>query len=286
MVIKFFCWIGGKLRCVNEITSLIPYDIDSYYEACAGSGAVLLNKFRHKFECLNDLDPEIYNLFKVMSDKHKGEILLSRLLKLKHDQGMFITAQAARKNEFKGLTDIEKAEMSFILITQSFNAGRKSYRKNVNQKQYTDILNRNLSEVYKRLQGIEVTNMDATKLIDSTRENDKAFVLLDVPYIHELRGSKNLYPCEMSTQKHEEMLSTIKDANCKIMLCGYRNNTVNDLYDRILLSNGNWKHYKLVDLPKSLQKKKVKDIGEEWVWLNYEPPKFSKYYIDHSSVNW
>lgn len=285
MLIKFFNWIGGKIRCARKITMLIPYETEYYYEACAGSSAVLLNKHRHKYERLNDIDPELFNLYNLMADKEKGKILLERLIKLKHDKELFNKAREAQKSKFKGLDEFDKAEMTFILITQSYNAGRKSYRKNVSQRDYTFELNKYLPKVYKRLQGVEVKKMDAIKLVDRIRYNRKAFVLLDVPYLHELRGSKNIYEYEMPTDWHIKMLETIRDAKCKIMLCGYRERDANNLYDEYLLPYG-WKHYKLADLPKSCQNKEVKDVAEEWIWLNYEPPKFSRYYINHSSISW
>lgn len=285
MLIKFFSWIGSKLRCFREIIMLIPYETEFYYEACAGGAAVLLNKHRHKYECINDLDPELYNLYKLMSDKVKGKILLKRLFSLKHDEVLFNKAREAQKNEFKGLDKLDMAVMTFILITQSFNAGRKSYRKNVSQRDYTFELNKHLPRVFKRLQNVEVKNMDAIELIDSIRENDKAFVLLDVPYLHELRKSKNIYEFEMPTDWHKKMLETIRDAKCKIMLCGYREKDANNLYDEYLAPYG-WKHYKLADLPKSCQNKDTKDIAEEWVWLNYRPNMCSRYFINHSSINW
>jgi len=42
-----------------------------------------------------------------------------------------------------------------------------------------------------------------------------------------------------------------------------------------------WKHYKLADLVKSCQSSlSVRDVGEEWIWVNYELPDIAKYFIN------
>lgn len=287
MLIRFYNWYGGKIRVVTEITSLIPQHITSWYEACAGSGAVTLNKARHSIEVLNDLDREIVNLFTIMADRKDGANLLDRLLTIKHSKAEFICAKRAQQNNYKGIDRFRMAELTYILITQSFNAERISYANGIKQCDYRFSMEKNLPWVYKRLKGVFVKNIDAIDLVNNVRNNRNAFVFLDVPYLHTLRAknSINVYGYEMSTNEHIRMLEVIRDAKCCIMLCGYRHKEINGLYDRYLLPNG-WKHYKLADLVKSCQRKQIKDVAEEWVWLNYKPPETSKYFINHSSTEW
>lgn len=83
----------------------------------------------------------------------------------------------------------------------------------------------------------------------------------------------------MPMKKQIELLETIKDSKNKIILCGYRENRGEDVYDKYLLPYG-WRHYKIAELVKSCQFKEVKDIGEEWVWVNYTLPEFAKYTIE------
>lgn len=287
MQIRFYRWYGGKYRVTDEINALIPAYITEWYEACCGSAAVTLNKARHPVEVVNDLDKEIVNLFTLMADRHDGAILLERLLNIQHSRDTFLRAQRAQRNHYRGLDKFDMAEMSFVLITQSFNACRRSYANKVSQSDYQFLLKKNLPLVYERLNGVGVRCMDAGDLIDKVRDNPKAFVLLDVPYLPDLRSQNSLkvYGYEMSRREHIRLLQRIRDANCCIMLCGYRRGNGNDLYDKLLLPYG-WKHYKLADLAKTCQIKHNKDVAKEWVWLNYEPPECAKYYINMDSVNW
>ncbi|MGE4214610.1 MAG: DNA adenine methylase [Anaerotignaceae bacterium] len=281
--IKYYNWCGGKQRCVNEFLSLIPEEITSWHELCVGSGIITLNKARNEHEFVNDLDDSIYNLFALMSDKEDGKILLNRLLDIKYSEEAFKEALSMQKNKFEGIDKFTKAEMSFVLITQSFNSTRKAWRKGVNQLDYFYFLINNLPEVYKRLQGVAVTNRDCVEILREIKNDSNAGVLLDVPYRHELRGNKKIYHCEMSHEKHIELLNTIKDSSNKIILCGYLDKE-DDLYDRFLLDKSQrWSRYKIAELVKSCQNKFRKDIAEEYIWVNYNLPEFSKALIDHST---
>lgn len=59
---------GAKNRLAEWIISFIP-EHRVYLELFFGSGAVFFNKDPAKIETLNDLDGEVYNLFKVIRDQ-------------------------------------------------------------------------------------------------------------------------------------------------------------------------------------------------------------------------
>jgi DNA adenine methylase len=288
MIIKFFNWYGGKQRVINLLLSLVPDGIEYWHEACMGSAVLTLNSVRHKVEVINDLDPELVNLFTLMADEHKGKILMDKLLNIEYSMEVFDNALKLKGKKIENLNEFERAANEFILITQSFNSTRKSFSKSVSQTEYTNMLHIQLPEVHKRLKRVQVSEKNAIEVVDEAKFKESAFVFIDPPYRHKLRSKSATkeYCHEMDDAEHEELLESIKDAKCKIMLCGYREKDGNDLYDQYLLSdNSKWRHYKLADLKKSCQNKSVKDIGEEWVWLNYEPPEYSKYFINHSSFN-
>ena len=107
---------------------------------------------------------------------------------------------------------------------------------------------------------------------------------MDPPYVHSLRGNTSIYQCEMPLPLQKKMLAVIKKAQCKIMLCGYANPKAKNLYDLELFPFG-WKRYKLADLVQSCQCKKgeTKDVGEEFIWVNYELPPIARFYISMKS---
>ncbi|GFI17692.1 hypothetical protein IMSAGC009_02864 [Lachnospiraceae bacterium] len=287
---KFFRWYGGKIRMLEKLEALIP-EHQIYMEPFIGSGALALNHIRSPVEIINDLDGDIANLFRVMSDREKGNELIERLSHVAYDRTVFDAAREEQKNNFKGYNSIEKAVLTYIMISQSFNAARSSFSKGgyaSTELYHQDMLD-NLPRVYERLEHVKIFNVDALDLLECYVDNEKVFAFLDPPYRHDLRGknANKIYKCELSEIQQIRLLKIIRNAKAKILLCGYKAEKGIDLYDAYLLPYG-WKCYKLMDVPKSAQNKATRDIATEYVWCNYELPIWSGYYIslkEYSTLN-
>lgn len=281
MYAKFFRWYGGKIRMLEKLEALIP-EHKIFLEPFVGSGALALNHIRSPVEIINDLDGDIINLFRVMSDREKGRELIDRLLKVPYDRKIFDAVREEQKNNFTGYNSIEKAVLTYILISQSFNATRSSFSKGgyASTELYHQDMFDNLPKVYERLENVKIYNVDALDLLPCYVDNPKAFIFLDPPYRHDLRGKNadRAYKCEMSETQQIKLLKIIGNAQAKILLCGYKAEKGIDLYDVYLLPYG-WKCYKLMEISKSAQKKDAKDFATEYVWCNYELPIWSGYYI-------
>ena len=263
------------------INFLIP-EHTAYYEPFMGSAAVLLNHPQSRLEVINDLDPDIYHFMKTLADREKGKILIKRLWRLWYGKEFFEEALCYRNNNYEGLDDIDKAVMIYILITQSFNCTRKSFSNGGfrNTSEYRDDIQFNLPKVYERLRDVRVRNMDGIDLLAKIAPHEPMFAFVDPPYRAELRGrnADKAYACELPHKQQVRLLQTIQKAKCKIMLCGYRSESGMDLYDNYLLPHG-YKCYKLMDIVKACQNTKSKDIGHEFIWVNYELPEAAKYVI-------
>ena len=288
-MIKAYRWYGGKFRMVSEINALTP-EHSAYYEPFMGSAAVLLNRKRSQLEVINDLDKDLVWFMKTLADREKGAELVERLCKLWYGEEFFMEALNCKKRNFRGMSDIDKAVMIYILISQSFNATRKNFSKGAyaDTQDYRDDIFYNIPKVYERLKDVKVLNMNGIDLLSKISDKENAFALVDPPYRHSLRGkgATNAYACELSHSEQIRLLKTIRNAKCKIMLCGYKQMKGRDLYDIYLLPCG-WHCYKLCDVVKSCQTKSEKDIAEEYIWVNYELPYEAKYVIslkEHRTV--
>lgn len=278
---KFFRWYGGKIRMLDKLEALIP-EHEIYLEPFVGSGALALNHIRSPVEIINDLDRDISNLFMVMSDREKGKELINRLQNVPYDRKIFHAVKNEQKDNFMGYSDIERAVLTYILISQSFNAARSSFSNGgyaSTESYHRDMLD-NLPKVYERLEKIRIYNVDAMDLLSCYVSNQKVFAFLDPPYRHSLRGKNadRVYKCELTETDQIRLLKIIRDAKAKILLCGYKEEKGIDLYDSFLLPYG-WKCYKLTDISKSAQYTKIKDIATEYVWCNYKLPMWAGYYI-------
>ena len=281
MMIRAYRWYGGKLRVVHELNSCIPKH-QEYYEPFMGSAALLLNHPRSLVEVLNDKDEDLVCLMKTLADRKKGKKLIKRFCHLCYGKEVYQEAERHRKNGYKGLSEVERAEKVYILITQSFNATRKGFGRSTYPDTYSyqkDILF-HLPHVYERMKGVKVLHGDGIDLIAKIAENPNAFVMADPPYRASLRGkgADKVYACELPDNEQRRLLETIRSCQCKVLLCGYKEQGKGDLYDRSLLPYG-WKCYKLKDLVKTCQVKKQKDVGQEYIWVNYNLPDLARYTI-------
>lgn len=288
MEIKAYRWYGGKIRMVNIINFLIP-EHTAYYEPFMGSAAVLLNHPRSQLEVVNDLDTDIAHFMRTLADREKGKILVDKLSRLRYGKAEFDEAMECKKRNFRDMNDIDKAVKVFILITQSFNSTRKSFSASAYKDTYAyrEDIQFHIPKVYERLENVRVKNMNGIDLLGKIANNANAFAFVDPPYRHELRGmgANKAYNCELPHCEQIRLLKTIREAVCKVMLCGYRVESGVDLYDRYLIPYG-WKCYKLTDIVKAAQVSKThKSIGSEFIWVNFKLPKGAKYAINLKQYN-
>lgn len=281
MSIKAFRWYGGKLRVVNTLNFLIP-EHDSYYEPFMGASSVLLNHPRSSKEVINDLDSDLVCFMRTLADREKGKELTKQLESLEFSEDTFKKAKLCEKDGFLGLSDIERAVMVFIIISQSRNATRKSFGKGAyyDTYAYQSDIRRNIFQVYERLKNVEILEENGIGLLQTIVGDENAFAFVDPPYCHELRGkgATNIYKSELPQEEQIRLLETIRHAKCKILLCGYKSETGVDFYDSYLLPYG-WHCYKLAELTKSCQNKAHRDKGKEFIWVNYKLPERARYMI-------
>ena len=84
----------------------------------------------------------------------------------------------------------------------------------------------------KRLKNAQIEHKDALELIKDLYGKD-TFIYIDPPYLQDTR-KKYLYNHEMTDEQHAELLQTVKESDCKIMISAYEN----ELYDNVL---ADWK---------------------------------------------
>lgn len=281
MKLKLMRWTGGKYRMTQIINPLMP-ECSEYYEPFLGSGAVLLNKCRTEKEIVNDLDEDLYKLHTVLADHDKMTELLNRLDKYPVNKETFLQAKdSLKKTDREDMDDIEVARCKYTIVELSYNGTGKSYSKWVGDR-FIRGAHYYFPKICKRYQGVDFHNENGIELIARVKNNPDAFVFADPPYVHETRGNTKIYECEMPDEDQKKMLETLKNAKCKIMLCGYADENGNDMYDQALLPLG-WKRYELTRIVQSCQNKEKKDIAVEYIWVNYELPEVASSYINMST---
>lgn len=275
--IKFIPYYGSKRRMVKKLKKMIP-EHTTYIEPFVGSGALLLNHDRSDIEIANDKNENISNLFAIMANREKGRQFIKEIKTINYGKELFEAVKSTKNHCFSEYSDLERAAMQYYLLTSSFNATGKSFasKRVSSAEEYRRRVNRFLEEVYDRMDGVKVLNVDALDLVEAFAKDENAFIFMDPPYLKSVRGkgADKVYGCEMELSEHIKMLKLIGNAKAKIMLCGYWSGE-NDLYDKMLIPYG-WERHFVGEFAKSAQRRGVREKGNEYIWVNYELPNIEE----------
>ena len=184
----FLKWAGGKRQILPQLRPYFPKQFKTYYEPFVGAGAVLFD-LKPKNAVINDTNTELINLYKVVRDEKKLELLLNDLETHKNDEEYFYQIRAMdRDDNYQDLDDWKKASRFIYLNKTCYNG---LYR--VNSKGYfnvpfgryknPDYLNKDvLLAVHKFLNenNINIMNTDFEMAVEDAEPGD--FVYFDPPY--------------------------------------------------------------------------------------------------------
>lgn len=217
---------------------------------------------------LNDKDEDIVNFLRVLISKD-GEDLIRRLINLEPEEWKFRCAKVYEKNGYKGCSAMERAVFTYIIISQSFNNTRKSYRNGMEVDVYQRRIAKGLPLAQKKLRdsNVEIYNTDAFELIQQYKWDDSVQMLLDPPYTWDKRTTRVGYNEEMDLLSHIDLLNVLsgEDMKASAVLCGYHS-PFDDLYDTFLPT---WRSELLKEVPKPSGNSmgKAGARAEEWVWV-------------------
>jgi DNA adenine methylase len=269
-VITYF---GGKNSqpVLNRIFAQFPQknSYKTYAEAYGGSAGVLLNKECDPVEIYNDLDSNVFSLYKVIQDPDLKE-------KFREKCDLAIYHESFR-NEYKKLLKTELSILDrafyfwFINRTSSRGMGTNGFKviRETRFRMSTSITQflksiETLTEIHQRLSRVIFYSRPALEIIDKFRKDSDNFLYLDPPYLPETRCRKR-YSIDMETSDHESLVEVLtgSDFKAKVLLSGYPN----FLYKKLERSGFIKNSFHLPVLSGNFKESK---ISEECLWQNYE----------------
>ena len=220
--IKYF---GGKNGFANKILNYFPngYQKMDYVEPFCGSAAMLFHKEISPVEIINDIDNNIYSLFKVLINKEMF-IEFKNLCDL-----TFYSEQLNKEFSIdlkKDIPIIERAYKYFYLNRTCYNglggfSSSSVIRRNMS-KSVSDYLSSidGLYNTHNRLSKVIIFNKDALQLIQKY-DKENTFIYCDSPYANEVRSSGR-YNHDFTDEDQDNYLNTILNIkNAKLLISGY-----------------------------------------------------------------
>ena len=259
--IKYF---GGKGTMFKNIIQHFPTSnsYDTYIEPFGGSFSVGLKKEPTSIEIYNDLEQNVYSLYKVLSDPDLFKEFKSRCDLVIYSEDLRIDFKDKLKDN---LSLIDRAFYFFYVNRTSHNGVggillnmvvRRKMSKSVSD--FLSSVDR-LPELHQRLSKLIVLNRDGVDLIEKYN-TPNIFIYCDPPYEQSTRTSAR-YKVDMDNQTHIRFLNSVITSRAKILISGYDC----ELYNK-LTENGFTKISFEVNTIDGRGKPKVK---VETLWKNY-----------------
>lgn len=268
-------YFGGKNGMASKILKYFPKEgsYNTYIEPFGGSfGVALHNPNIPPIEIYNDLDNNVYSLFRTLVDKE----MFAEFQKLSN---LIIYSEKLRKafkqdlkeipfNEDDKLSIVHRAFKLFYVNRTSRNgiggfSINTCIRRNMS-KSCSDMLStiEGLPKLHDRLSKVIVTNQDGIKLINKYSQREDVFIYADPPY-HQSTRTETRYNVDMNDDEQERFIDECVNAKCKILISGYDC----DAYKR-LEENGFIKIKFIVHTMSGNRKTKKDKV--EYLWMNYK----------------
>ena len=263
------CWYGGLHYYAGSIIRYLPRH-ECYVEPCGGAASVLLRKPPSVVEVFNDLNCDLVNFFRVVSEPRQRRRLIELVELSPYSRAEFgdcINALA----RWSGKDPVKRALAFLVTCNQSRNGFAKdescwSYSKVRKSPARAWVrLPSRLADAGMRLRGVQIEKLDVA---DALRRHDGKDVLflIDPPFPAETRVCPVRYKHEFSRNDHIRLLRMSRNLKGKVIICGY----ANDLYDDLL---DGWARVRLrgrsFASPRNGSKLPERTLS---LWMNYDPP--------------
>jgi len=283
-----FRYAGGKFYARKLILEHIPPH-EFYIEPFAGGGSIFFAKSKVKFNQLNDIDPELINVYTIIRDF--PDELISFLKKRSETDSRipesltigvdFYEPLPAKKelhsffkNQFKPLNDLERAGRWYYLNRTSYSGimNRQNMywgygdKFSMQPKNWPD----NIRRTSQKLQGVQLTCLDFEQVIDNAP--DGALLFIDPPYFN--ADQDKFYEHSFSKNDHYRLHDCVKRNSDRLYtFITYDNSPeIRDLYHWMEgLHDKEWNYciQRTDDQKNGSDKKGERYKGKELFILNY-----------------
>lgn len=210
--------LGNKKKIAQEIQKYFPPH-KIYIEPFFGAGGMFFNKPKAKYNIVNDLDSDVFNLFQVVMNQ-KEELEKAFYMMPIHSDLL----DYWKKNEE---TEPIKKALRFLFISNfTLNGTGSAIRHQVSSgaggvKDFKDGFDVELDNTFKVLYDCNFTNFDFRKFLsklgfqnDGRNDENKTFIYCDPPYL----GTNDNYSNSFTEQDSIDLFDTLEKTKCKFAM--------------------------------------------------------------------
>lgn len=206
--------LGNKNKIAQEIQQYFPPH-KIYIEPFFGAGGMFFNKPKAKYNIVNDLDSDVFNLFQVVMNQ-KEELEKAFYMMPIHSDLL----DYWKKNEE---TEPIKKALRFLFLSNFTIMGSGSgIRIGASGGTNKNIFDENINETFDLLKNVQFNNCDCKRFINSISfddrktptETNESFIYCDPPYL----GTNDNYSNSFTEQDSEDLFNCLNETKCKFAM--------------------------------------------------------------------
>ena len=201
--------LGNKKKIAKEIQKYFPPH-KIYIEPFFGAGGMFFNKPKAKYNIVNDLDSDVFNLFQVVMNQ-KEELEKAFYMMPIHSDLL----DYWKKNEE---TEPIKKALRFLFLS---NLGCYGFGSTlfIAAQDTKGQFEKYIDKTFDKLEKVQFLNFDYNKflksyVIKSDKERESFFIYCDPPYL----GTDDNYSNSFTEEQSEQLFDTLEETKCKFAM--------------------------------------------------------------------
>lgn len=237
--------LGNKTKIAKEIQAHFPPH-KIYIEPFFGAGGMFFNKPKAKYNIVNDIDSDVFNLFQVVSNQKDELEKAFKMMPIHSDLMKFWKDNKETEPLMRALRFLFLSNITFMGTGAGMRYGTENPKS---------VLYDNLNRTFDFIHDVQFSNICFRNFFGILREKDalQSFIYCDPPYLETIDNysnsfteadSNDLFDClqatgckwAMSEFDHPFILQQAKERNLNITYIGERQNLKNRPIE-ILITN-------------------------------------------------
>lgn len=203
--------LGNKKKIAKDIQVYFP-DHKIYIEPFFGAGGMFFNKPKVKYNIVNDLDSDVFNLFQVVMNQ-KEELEKAFYMMPIHSD--LLDYWKENKEE----EPIRKALRFLFLSNFTIMGSGNGIRIGASGGTNKNIVDENINETFDLLKNVQLNNCDFKRFFNSISfddrktptETNESFIYCDPPYL----GTNDNYSNSFTEQDSLDLFECLEQTKCK-----------------------------------------------------------------------
>ncbi len=208
--------LGNKKKLAKQIQAYFPPH-KIYIEPFFGAGGMFFNKPKAKYNIVNDLDSDVFNLFQVVMNQ-KEELEKAFYIMPIHSDLLEYW-----KNNLE--TDPIKKALRFLFLSNFTLMGQRGNLR-FGERQDKNMFYENINDTFKKLESVQFNNCGFKNIFNKIEIRDNTiqdiFIYLDPPYLH--LDDKRPYNGHNFTESDSiDLFEELEQTGCKFAYSEFNN---------------------------------------------------------------